>query len=54
MKALVIAGGVPQIELIKQLKERNIYTILLDGNSNAVAAPYADEVFAVNISTLIK
>ena len=49
MKALVIAGGIPQIELIKQLKARNIYTILLDGNSNAVAVPYADEFFAVNI-----
>ena len=49
MKALVIAGGVPQIELINQLKERDIYTILLDGNANALAKPYADKFFAVNI-----
>ena len=32
MKAFVIAGGVPQIELIKQLKSRGITTVLADGS----------------------
>lgn len=42
MKALVLAGGFAQIELIKQLKERGIYTVLADGSANALAKPYAD------------
>jgi len=49
MKALVIAGGVPQIELIKQLKNRGIATVLADGSPNAVARPYADFFYHVNI-----
>lgn len=49
MKAFVIAGGVPQIELIKQLKSRGIITVLADGNPNAVARPYADTFYHVDI-----
>ena len=49
MKALVLAGGLAQIELIKQLKERNIMTILADGNENAIARPYADKFYKLNI-----
>ncbi len=49
MKAFVIAGGVPQIELIKQLKSRGITTVLADGSPNAVARPYADIFYNVNI-----
>lgn len=49
MKAFVIAGGVPQVELIKQLKSRGITTVLADGSSNAVARPYADIFYHVNI-----
>ena len=49
MKALIIAGGVPQIELIKQLKERGITTVLADGSPKAVARPYADIFYHVNI-----
>lgn len=49
MKSLIIAGGVPQIELIKQLKSRGITTILVDGSENAVARPYADVFYRVNI-----
>lgn len=49
MKALVIAGGLPQIELIKQLKERGIETLLADGSSVAVARPYADKFFHVDV-----
>lgn len=49
MRAFVIAGGVPQIELIKQLKSRGITTILADGSPNAVARPYADIFYHVNI-----
>ena len=49
MKAMVIAGGVPQIELIRQLKSRGIETILLDGSAAALARPYADVFYQVNI-----
>lgn len=49
MKALVVAGGVPQIELIKQLNERGIVTVLADGSSSAVARPFADIFYHVNI-----
>ncbi len=49
MKALVLAGGLPQIELIKQLKERNIVTVLADGNANALARPYADIFYQIPI-----
>lgn len=49
MKALVIAGGLPQIELIKQLKERGITALLADGSPAAVARPYADKFFHVDV-----
>lgn len=49
MKAFVIAGGVPQIELIKQLRSRGITTVLADGSPDAVARPYADIFYHVNI-----
>ena len=42
MKALVVAGAVPQVELIKQLRDRKITTVLVDGCLNALAVPYAD------------
>ena len=49
MKALVLAGSCPQIVLLNQLKDRGIYTILADNNVNAVARPYADQFFKVDI-----
>ena len=49
MKALIIAGGVPQIELIKQLKARGIETLLADGSPNAVARPYCDKFYHVDV-----
>lgn len=42
MKALVLAGGLPQIELIKELKRRGYTTILADYYPNPVAKEYAD------------
>ncbi len=45
MKALVLAGGFPQIALIEKLKEREIYTILADYYENPVAKPYADKFY---------
>lgn len=50
MKALVLAGGFPQIDLIQQLKSRGIYTILADWNAEPVAKKYADKFY--QISTL--
>ena len=49
MKAIVVAGGLPQITLISQLKERGIKVVLLDGNENAIARPYSDIFYKVNI-----
>ena len=49
MKALVLAGGLPQIELINQLKARSITTVLADGNPNALARPYADIFYQLAI-----
>ena len=45
MKALVLAGGFPQIALIKELQRRNIYTILADYNEEPVAKVYADKYY---------
>lgn len=49
MKALVLAGGLPQIELINQLKSRGITTVLCDGNDKALARPYADIFYQIPI-----
>lgn len=49
MKALVVSGGLPQITLINQLKERGVETILVDGSATPVALSYADKFFHVNI-----
>lgn len=49
MKALVLAGGLAQIELLRQLKDRGITTVLADGNPNALARPYADIFHAIQI-----
>lgn len=49
MKALVIAGGLPQIELIRQLKARGIYTVLADGSAGPLAKPYADCFVQIDI-----
>ena len=49
MKALVLCGGIPQIALIKDLKNRGITTLLADMNENVVARPYADEFYKVSV-----
>ena len=54
MKALVLAGGLPQIELIKQLKSRGITTVLLDGSAQPIAKPYADIFYQANIFDMEK
>ena len=42
MKAIVLAGGYPQISLIKELKKRDYEVILIDWNDYPVARDYAD------------
>ncbi len=49
MKALVVAGGVPQIELLKQLRARGISTVLIDDGEHCLARPYADAFRKVHI-----
>ncbi len=48
MKALVLAGGFPQIALIKELKSRGIRVLLADYNEKPVAFEYADEFYRVS------
>lgn len=43
MRALVLAGGFPQIDLIKKLKKQNIEVIVADYNEAPVAKEYADK-----------
>lgn len=49
MKALVLCGGLPQIELIKNLKERGIETILADYNGDCIACVYADKFYEISV-----
>ncbi len=49
MKALVLAGGMPQITLIHQLRERGIKTVLVDGSPAPVALPYPDKFYQVDL-----
>ena len=44
-KALVLAGGLPQIELIKELQQRGYYVILADYYENPIAKDYADRFY---------
>lgn len=48
MKALVLAGGFPQIDLIEKLKKRNITTVLADYNANSAAWAFADKFYQVS------
>lgn len=48
MKAIVLAGGNDQIALLKLLRERDIYTILIDFNKEPIAKPFADKHFEVS------
>ena len=45
MKALVLAGGFPQIALLKELRKRGYKTVLADYYENPVAKPYADAFY---------
>ena len=47
-KALVLAGGIAQVALIDELKDRGYRTLLADMNPHCVAAPYADEFYKVS------
>lgn len=44
-KALVLAGGIPQIQLINELKKRGYFTILIDYYKNPVARKYSDKFY---------
>lgn len=48
MKAIVVAGGIAQAELINELKSRGIYTILVDKNPKAYAVQYADSFYPIS------
>lgn len=49
MKALVLAGGLPQIELLIQLRQRSIISVLADDNENCMAREYADTFYKTHI-----
>ncbi|MBE5754586.1 MAG: ATP-grasp domain-containing protein [Clostridiales bacterium] len=48
MKALVLAGGFPQIALIEELKSRGITVVLADWNDEPVAKKFADKYYQVS------
>lgn len=48
MKALVLAGGYPQIALINELKSRGYTVLLADYYAEPVAKKYADEFYQVS------
>jgi len=48
MKALVLAGGFPQIALINELKKRDIFVVLADYYEEPVAMRYADKFYCVS------
>lgn len=48
MKALVLAGGYPQIALINELKSRGITVLLADYYTEPVAKKYADKFYQVS------
>jgi len=48
LKAIILAGGYDQIALIKELKNRNYFTILIDYYSNPPAKDYADIHYQVS------
>lgn len=48
MKALVLAGGYPQIALIRELKKRGIVTVLADWYEKPVAREHADIFYQVS------
>ena len=48
MKALVLCGGIPQIELIKNLKRRGIQVILADMNEQVSGRKHADKFYPVS------
>lgn len=48
MKALVLCGGLSQLRLIENLKNRSIYVVLADMNPSAPAVKYADAFFSVS------
>ena len=52
MKALILAGGLPQINLIQNLKSRNINTVLADYNEQPVAKGYADMFYQASTSNV--
>lgn len=54
MKALVLAGGFPQIALIQELKIRGIEVVLADYNVAPVAKSYADKFYSESTLDLLK
>lgn len=48
MKALVLAGGYPQIALLNELRSRKINTILADYYESPVAKPFSDMFYQVS------
>lgn len=48
MKALVLAGGFPQISLIQKLKKMGYFVELADWNENPPARKYADKYYQVS------
>lgn len=48
MKALVLAAGLPQVALIRDIKFRGIQVVLVDYTPEPIAKPYADVFYQVS------
>ncbi len=48
MKALVLCGGFPQAALVRELKKRDIFTILADMSENVEARKFSDKFYKVS------
>ncbi len=49
MKALVLCGGIPQIELMNQLKSRGVTVVLADMNEKVEGRKYCDIFYPISV-----
>lgn len=48
MRAIVLCGGIPQLALLRELKRRDITSILIDMDEKALAVQHADAFYPVS------
>ena len=48
-KILIIGGGILQVAVIKKAKEMGVFTVVVDGDPNAIGLPMADKSYVADI-----